>query len=155
MGKPATTATEFWTAYANMFTTLTSGIPCPELPNTLHLQRLPVLLCLRKLRDHVLSRFSPGLQPASKQCQVQLLPTWLTGHELVGQILQVIITCTCFEMPSLFLNRLTADSSHNIVSINVTHACSSSYQGKKETPALQSALKQTSKHLLKAIQPSG
>lgn len=64
-------------------------------------------------------RFSPGLQPASKQCQVQLLVAALTDHELVGQILQVIITCTCFEMPSLFSNHLTADSSRrNIVSIN-------------------------------------
>lgn len=104
--------------------------------NTLHLQRLPTLLCLLKLRDHshVRSRFSPGLQPASKQCQVQLLVAALTDdHELVGQILQVIITCTCFEMPSLFSNHLAADSSRcNIVSINtVTQACSSSYQGKK------------------------
>lgn len=134
-----------------MFTTQSSR-------NTLHLQRLPTLLCLPKLRDHshVLSRFSPGLQPASKQCQVQLLVAALTDHELVGQILQVIITCTCFEMPSLFSNHLTADSSRrNTIHQHVTHACSSSYQGKKETLALQSALKQASKPVLKTFQPSG
>lgn len=101
-----------------MFTT-------PSSRNSLHLQRLPALLCLPKLRDHshLLSRFSPGLQPASKQCQVQLLPAGLTGLELVGQILQVIITCTCFEMPSLFSNRLTADSSRVTLYPSTRNSC--------------------------------